>query len=203
MIFKKNIALILFLIISYKSFSQAPINFQTMSHVHEEWKGLRHCDTLYYANKIQPEVIDATIKQLRSKKVYPVSDLYMGANKAPLIVTVAEQTYLIAELKKLKSFEWPSGMFPNSKLINIDSTKSVFLITNKLPKSQSDECSIIYTFSKPIYFRNGSIALYLDQEQYSNISTQLTYNFYYKENKEWVEYADCYINMGKEDPGDN
>ncbi|WP_461461181.1 hypothetical protein, partial [Mucilaginibacter sp.] len=68
-----------------------------MSHVYEEWKGLRHCDTLYYANKIQPEVIDAAIKLIGSKKTYTLSDLYMGANKTPLTITKAEQTYLIGE----------------------------------------------------------------------------------------------------------
>jgi hypothetical protein len=191
-------------VILFKStcaFSQAPMNFETMDHVYQEWLGRGACDTMYYADKIDKEVIDSTISRIAKKTSYSLSVLYRTTDREPFIITKEEQVYLISELKKLENLKWPDKMFPNSKMVSSKDIKNVFKVTKQYPKEKADNCSIIFTFSKPIYFRNNTICLYLNQEQYSNTEIQLTYNFYIKIDGEWEGFADCYINMGVEGDG--
>ncbi|WP_143774385.1 hypothetical protein [Niastella vici] len=53
-------------------------------------------------------------------------------------------------------------------------------------------CSIVYTFSKPVFIRNGTVALYLDQKRYRGNYTQLEFGFYKQENGRWEELAAVY-----------
>jgi len=202
MTLRKVIQTITVIVILFKStyaFSQAPMNFETMDHVYQEWISRGHCDTMYYADKINNEVIDSTINRIAKIKSYPLSDLYQSQDRKPFIITTQEQTYLISELKQLRGLRWPDKMFPNSKRVSSEDIKNVFKITKQYPNEKADNCSVIFTFSKPIYLRNNTICLYLDQAQYSNTQIQLAYSFYIKTEGEWEEYAQCYIDMGTEE----
>ncbi len=176
-----------------------------MHHVYQDWLDRRGetnsagCDTIYYTNTIDPAIIDATIKVVSSKRSFPVSALNIEKSAIPLILSKTEKIYIINELIKLKQLKWPGMMFPNSKAVAINNIHSVFKITKVPPKKHANMCSIIYTFSRPIYIRNNSICLYLDQQRYSDTDAQLTFSFYKKLHNEWEEYADCYINFGTED----
>jgi hypothetical protein len=194
---------LLFSLAGNLTYGQAPKNFRTMAHIYDEWLSRGACDTLYYMDKVDPEVVNATIKRIKSKKTFALNVEYTGSQKNALIITAAEQTYLISELNKIKTYKWPSGLFKRSKVISKNNIKGVFAVTHQYPKRKSNNCSIIYSFSKPIYLRNGNICFYLNQEQYSNNSTQLSYDFYIKVNNEWEIYADGYVNMGTDDGGEN
>ncbi|OAQ42380.1 hypothetical protein A5893_04530 [Pedobacter psychrophilus] len=185
------------------AFSQPITDFKTMNHVYEDWLDRRgykgsDCPTMYYKESIDPEIIKSTIQILSEKMTFPLSELYMGENKKPLIITSTERTYLISELNKLKDFAWPSKMFPNSVVVTINDIRKVFSITSKYPETKSAMCSIIYGFSKPIFIRNNTICLYLSQEQYGESNSQSTFSFYKKNGLEWEEYADVFIDFGKE-----
>jgi|GEM_PF-1009887 len=185
------------------AFSQPITDFKTMNHVYEDWLDRRgykgsDCPTMYYKESIDTEIIESTIQILSEKKTFSISELYMGENKQALTITPSEQTYLISELHKLKDFKWPSKMFPNSVNVTINEIRMVFASTSKYPEPKSAMCSIIYGFSKPIFIRNNTICLYLSQEQYGESNSQSTFSFYKKDGAEWEEYADVFVDFGKE-----
>ncbi|MCU0351742.1 MAG: hypothetical protein MUF43_13095 [Flavobacterium sp.] len=174
-----------------------------MNHIYENWLDRRgfkgsDCPTIYYRESVDTEIIESTIQILSGKKSFPISELYMDENKKPLTITSTEQKYLISELNKLKDFKWPSKMFPNSVKVTINDIRKVFSITNKYPETKSAMCSIIYGFSKPIFIRDNTICLYLSQEQYGESNSQSTFSFYKKNGAEWEEYADVFVDFGKE-----
>ncbi len=188
------IALMLFLS-SNISFGQTVKKFKLISDIQQDVL-FRGCDTLYYTNQIKSDVLDSTIRIIASKKSFSLDPLYAGKQTQSFVITSTEQAYLIQELNKLKVFKWSKGMFLKSRCLSIKQTNAVFTNNEKSKEAISRYCPIIYTFSKPIFLRNNSICLYLKQEQYGIDNTQLSYNFYWKENEYWEEYADVYINMG-------
>lgn len=185
------------------AFSQPITDFKTMNHVYEDWLDRRgykgsDCPTMYYKESIYREIIESTIQILSEKKTFSISELYTGENKKALTITPTEKTYLISELNKLKDFKWPSKMFPNSVNVTINEVRMVFASMSKYPAPKSAMCSIIYGFSKPIFIRNNTICLYLSQEQYGESNSQSTFSFYKKNGSEWEEYADVFVDFGKE-----
>ncbi|UEG53448.1 hypothetical protein LLH06_00455 [Mucilaginibacter daejeonensis] len=191
----KIIVMLAFL--SLRAQAQPLKDFVKMNHIKEEWEGRGACDTLYYRDAVEPSLINKTISFVKTAKTFPVSELYVGNYQSPLLLTAAEKQYIIGELNKLKTAKWPSGMFSNSKVLRSKAeADAVLRMTNKLPRKKANNCSIVYTFSRPIYLRNKTIAFYLEQEQYTPSETQLSFDFYRIENGEWNIYASGYIDMG-------
>jgi hypothetical protein len=157
------------------------------------------CDTLYYTATIEPSIIDSTIARIAADKTFKIYSLYSKSGSDPLVLTEKEQSYLIDELKKLKQYKWPAGMFPASKAIGQGEIEATLGITEKLKtENERNMCSIIYTFSKPIYLRDSTIALYLAQQRYRTNYTQLEYDFYIKDENRWERYAQVYIHYEHE-----
>jgi len=151
------------------------------------------CDSMYYTSQIDSKLIDSTINKIRNKKSFEVHYLYSGENSKSFEITKEEQDDLIKELELLKKHRWMPNMFPFSKCLEQEEIQSTFNLTEKLPtEKEKNMCSIVYTFSKLIFIRNGTIALFLDQKRYRTNYTQLEFGFYKLDNNRWELYASVY-----------
>lgn len=158
------------------------------------WKMERfQCDTMYYTAQIDSKIIDSTINNIKNNKSFKVDNLYRDQKPKSFVITKEEQNNLIKELEALKSHRWAPNMFPFSKCLEEKEIQSTFDLTENLPtEGEKNMCSIVYTFSKPIFIRNGTIALFLDQKRYRTNSTQLDFGFYKLENNQWEQIATPY-----------
>lgn len=158
------------------------------------WKLERfECDTMYYTAEVEPKIIDSTINRIRQTQSFEIYFLYRGDNSKPFDITKEEQDYLIKELESLKSNRWTPNIFPYSRCLEQNEIQSTFDITEKLPtEKEKNMCSIVYTFSKPIFIRKGTIALFLDQKRYRTNYTQLEFGFYKLENNRWEQIATAF-----------
>ncbi len=151
------------------------------------------CDTMYYTAGIESTVIDSALDKIRNLRSFEIHFLSPSDHSKPFTITEDEQSFLIKELQKLIDHRWPSDMFPYSKCLEPTQIQSTFDGTEKLStEKEKNMCSIIYTFSKPIFIRNGTIALYLDQKRYRTNYTQLEFDFYQLDNKQWDKLATVY-----------
>lgn len=151
------------------------------------------CDSMYYTAQVEPCVIDSALNKIKKTCLFDIYFLYRGDNLNPFEITKQEQDYLIKELEQLKSHRWTSHMFPYSKCLEQNEIQTTFDLIEKLPaKREKNMCSIVYTFSKPIFIRDGTIALYLDQKRYRTNYTQLEFGFYKLEHNQWEQIAIAY-----------
>jgi hypothetical protein len=158
------------------------------------WKFERfECDTMYYTAQIESKVIDSTLNNIKKTKSFKIYSLYRGDKSKDFTITKDEQDFLIKELERLKTDKWTSDMFPNSKCLKLEEIQTAFNVTENLPsEKEKNICSIVYTFSRPIFLRSKTIALFLDQKRYRTNYTQLDFSFYILENDRWEEYAKIY-----------
>lgn len=158
------------------------------------WKLERfECDTMYYTAQIDSKIIDSTIDKLKQTQVFEIYFLYRGDNSKAFRITKDEQDFLLKELEQLKSHRWTANMFPYSRCLELNEIQTTFDLTETLTtEKEKNMCSIVYTFSKPILIRNGTIALYLDQKRYRTNYTQLDFGFYKLENNRWEQIATVY-----------
>ncbi|WP_207512918.1 hypothetical protein [Longitalea luteola] len=151
------------------------------------------CDTMYYTAEIEQNIIDSAIQTIKNQTSFKIHFLYRGKMTSPLELSKEEQAYLLTELEKHKSHRWDSNLFPNSKRIELTEIQNSLNITEKLPsESEKNMCSIVYTFSKPIFLRDNTITLFLDQKKYRTNYTQLEFNFYTFQNNRWEVLATVY-----------
>ena len=151
------------------------------------------CDTMHYTAKIESNIIDSAINKIKQNKSFEIYFVYRGAHSKSFEINKDEQAYLLTELEKLKNYRWTANMFPYSKCIEQNDIQTTFNMTENLPtEKEKNMCSIVYTFSKPIFIRNNTIALYLDQKRYRTNYTQLEFSFYQLENNRWEKLATVY-----------
>ena len=152
------------------------------------------CDTMYYTSYIDKHIIDSTINILIKQSEFKTTSLYSGKLPKKFTLTKDEQEFLIKELGKLKNYTWEMNLFPFSKRLTTDSEiVSTFTLTEKLSKEvEKNMCSIVYTFSRPIYIRNKTMVLFLNQQRYRGNYPQLSFNFYVFENGRWENYSTVY-----------
>lgn len=156
---------------------------------HEQFE----CDTMYYTARVESCVIDSTLDKIKNTRTFEIHFLYRNNKLKTFTITKEEQADLIKELEKLKVYSWPPDMFPYSKCLDQSQIQPTFNLTEKLPtEKEKNMCSIVYTFSKPIFIRGGSIALYLRQQRYRTNYTQLEFAFYIIENNRWDKIATVY-----------
>ena len=159
------------------------------------WKLERfECDTMYYTAEIEDYIIDSTINRIKQSREFEVHFLYRGDDSKPFEISTKEQSYLIKELEKLKNHRWDADIFPYSKRLEHKEIQAVFDLSEKLPtEKEKNMCAIVYTFSKPIFIRNGSVVLYLSQQRYRGNYTQLDFMFYeLNQNERWENLAKVY-----------
>ncbi|MCF2874780.1 MULTISPECIES: hypothetical protein [unclassified Tenacibaculum] len=152
------------------------------------------CYTLYYTKSIDASIINATISAIQSTKEFELSSLYRGKQTKNLKLSAKEKSYIIKELSALLNHEWQEHLFPySSRLDSPQEIQNAFNRTEKLgTEKEKNMCAIVYTFSKPIILRNGTLALFLDQKRYRTNYTQLNFSFYSLENNRWKELAVVY-----------
>ena len=154
------------------------------------------CDTLYYSKNIQDSIIDSTIAVINKTNKFKICNLYKANNNKYFKITKKEKEFILSELYKLKGEVWKDSLLPNSKAIDKTNFAEVFKITKKLAtENECRMCSIIYTFSKPIYLRKNKYCLILDQRNYDVNEKQLTFQFLIWERNRWEQYADIYIHF--------
>ncbi len=91
------------------------------------------------------------------------------------------------------NYRCESYLFPFSKCLKDPEVAATFKLTENLEsEKEKNMCSIVYTFSKPIYLRDKSICLFLDQKRFRTNYTQLNFSFYVLENNRWNELAIAY-----------
>ena len=148
------------------------------------------CDTFYYTETINPVIIDSTINIISKNTQFRRS----SDRSNYLQLTTEEQIHLIEQLKLLKEEHWTDSLLPKSKMISLNALETTLAINEKLPSENAkNSCSIIYTFSKPLFLREKSIALFLNQKTYRTNYTQLSFSFYTFENEKWYQTADVYV----------
>lgn len=158
------------------------------------WKREKfECDTMYYTADIETHIIDSTLNILKTKKSFEVYYLYSGDKSKSFKITSEEMEYIVQELEKLKKHRWEIELFPFSKRLEQSEIQETFNTTEKLAtEKEKNMCSIVYTFSKPIFIREKTIAIYLDQKRFRTNYTQLNFSFYKKVNNRWEEFASIY-----------
>ena len=153
------------------------------------WKNRKfECDSMYYTKSIEPYIIDSAIENLNKSNEFELSHIYYGEIKDNLILTDDEKNFLVNELKKLKSHNWEDRLFPYSRRLDHNEIQPIFdQFESEETEDKKNMCSIVYTFSKPIYFRDKTLVLYLDQKRYRTNYTQLNFSIYHFERGRWVE----------------
>lgn len=133
------------------------------------------CNYLYYTKDIDNESINEAVKILMKTNKFEKD----YGKKNFFSISKSEKEYLIVELNKLKTFVWNDNLFPNSKAVYFNDliTKSHYLMQNFATMEEKLMCSIVYSFSKPIYFRNNKYALIFYAESYEDYQS-INFNIY-------------------------
>jgi hypothetical protein len=126
--------------------------------------------------------------------------LVAWSKKDSIVLTAKEQKYLLKQIKNQKTFIWPDSLFENSKRIEFDSLQPFlksanwlyYTTINKL-KLQGDtvlykqlESPCVFSFTKPIYFRNNTLCIFNMIQMFSHSSGYSDSFLYKKINNEWV-----------------
>ena len=158
------------------------------------WKLERfECDSMYYTAQVETKLLDSAINAIKMNQSFDIHFLYRDDKAKNFTISKEEQDYLVKELELLKNYRWEENMFPYSRRLEQSEIQPTFDKTENLPtEKEKNMCSIVYTFSKPIFIRNGTIALYLDQKRYRTNYTQLEFGFYILENNRWEQIATVY-----------
>lgn len=146
------------------------------------------CDTMYYTPQVESAIIDSTISRIKKNRSFLIK-----FSNQKFEITSEEQSYLIEQLEILKNHRWTVNMFPNSKCIEFSQIETALKVTENLKtEKEKNLCSIVYTFSKPIFLRNSTVALFLDQKRYKTNYTQLEFSFYKLAGNRWEQVAVVY-----------
>lgn len=198
MFYKIHFLLSVFTFIYGATFGQFVKEFGKMTHIYKDWQSRGACDTLYYTDKINPDVLTKAIELISARKTFSLHDLYAGSETESLVITPAEKSYLLSELEKLREFKWPAVLFPKSKRIANTDIDKVLVVTEKFSEEKYHSCSLIYSFSKPIYLRNGTVCLSIDQEIFDHSNSRIIIGFLSKIGGEWDNYADVFTHFEEE-----
>ena len=118
-------------------------------------------------------------------------DGYFDTTKVSLNLKRSEIRFLDKEFKKKSAFVWPANMFDNSLMTTYDSVNKYRLKFMKEQKGKKDKR--YFHFSRIVYFRNSSIAVFRLAEMY-RYSAGYDYLFVYqKVDSEWKRYMKVYM----------
>jgi hypothetical protein len=150
------------------------------------------CDTFRYADRVDEQIIDV-LREILMQDTVIKGPPYSGIIKDSLAITDNEREMILKELKLLKNHRWKSNLFSKSLLIRAESADSIVKRISKTKDSLMVRlCTEIYTFSKPIFFRNDSLCVFYF-ERNSLLMREGECWFYKKENNEWKKYFRFFI----------
>lgn len=152
----------------------------------------------YYADRIYPSMIKPIHEALTNRKIYSIY-----RNKVDtLVLTKGEKRFLSKELRTLESFRWGDQVIRNSKSVDRDSLDELIGEIRNLTYDSIRQVSgdkeldnyVIrngqywgFSFSKPIFIRNGSICLFF-MMNYFNSAGSSEWAFYRKDNAVWEKW---------------
>jgi hypothetical protein len=116
---------------------------------------------------------------------------YFDTSKVSLKLERNEIRYLDKEFKKDSTFAWAANMFNNSVITSYDSAdqyRRKYLNEQKEKKNKR-----FFLFSRIVYFRNNSIAVFRLAEMYE-YSAGYDYLFFYRKiDGDWKRYMKVYM----------
>ena len=118
-------------------------------------------------------------------------DGYFDTTKISLNLNKSEIHFLDKEFKKDSTFSWTANMFGNSVITSYDSAFFYRLKFMKEQKGKKDKR--YFHFSRIVYFRNNSIAVFRLAEMYG-YSAGYDYLFFYQANtNQWKRIMKVYM----------
>jgi hypothetical protein len=108
---------------------------------------------------------------------------YFDTTKVSLHLQKSEIRFLDKEFKKDSTFSWSANMFNNSLMMSLDSVNHYRL---KFLKEQKD--NRYFYFSRIIYFRSNSLAVFRLAEMYGHSAGYDYLFFYQKTANKWKRY---------------
>lgn len=153
----------------------------------------QECDTFFYSNKVDSNIINKVKETFLSDKVYKEWDPDQAAYvKRKTRFTLEERRYIVTQLDAIKKMSWPPKMFPFAYMIPLENIDPLLSKTdNSKLKPQQKICMEIQHFSVPFFLRNNTLCFfYLGK---SNIfSKEGTFWIYEKVEGEWKRLASIY-----------
>jgi hypothetical protein len=150
------------------------------------------CDTFRYTSRIDDRIIDV-LRGIFTQDTVIKGLPYNRIIKDSLTISGNESEIILEELKLLKNHRWESNLFSKSLLIRAEEADSIVKRVSKTKDSLMVRlCTEIYTFSKPIFFRNDSLCIFYFEEN-SVLMREGQCWFYKKENNEWKKYFMFFI----------
>ena len=116
---------------------------------------------------------------------------YFDTTKVSLHLQKSEIRYLDKEFKKDSSFTWTANLFKNSVMTPLDSAN---YYRHRLMKEQTNKNNKRYFhFSRILYFRSNSLAVFRLAEMYGYSSGNDYLFFYQMAAGEWKRYMKVYM----------
>lgn len=115
-------------------------------------------------------------------------DGYSDTTKVSLYLQKSEICFLDKEFKKDSTFSWIANMFNNSLMTSLDSVNHYRL---NFMKEQKDKR--YFHFSRIVYFRSNSLAVFRLAEMYGYSAGNDYLFFYQKTGNEWKRYMKVYM----------
>ena len=116
---------------------------------------------------------------------------YFDTTKVSLKLARNEVRLLDKEFKKDSTLAWTANMFDNSLMTTYDSVNKYRLKFMKEQKEKKDKR--YFLFSRIVYFRNSSIAVFRLAEMYGYSAGYDYLFFYQKVNSEWKRFMKVYM----------
>jgi len=107
-----------------------------------------------------------------------------------LLLSRDEQRLIVSELDSIRNFCWPENLFARSKRVpwkELLSYAKYEPAYDSLTKRWAND-SYVYSFSKPVYIRNGTIAYFGMARMCGGDCGQDEEAFYKYENGKWVKF---------------
>lgn len=159
-----------------------------------EKQGGWHCDTFFYAaTPIDIYTVEKIVSALDSPAFerYPFDTLNRNAPDS-IILEAKEVALLQKEIHNMPQLRWPAGLYPESVVVTSERIDKWFTQDKreKIP-FQELACNKVYAFSKPVFFRNGTLCIFY-QGTYSHIGPQGECWLYFFLNNRWLKYCPVY-----------
>jgi hypothetical protein len=150
------------------------------------------CDTFRYTDMVNERVI-AVIGEIFSEDTVIKGPPYNGIIKDSLTITGRERKMILKELALLGNHQWDSNLFPKSLLVRAEEADSIVKKISKTKDSLVIKlCTEIYSFTKPIFFREDSLCIFY-YEKNSVLMREGECWLYKKKKNEWKKYFRIYI----------
>lgn len=104
--------------------------------------------------------------------------------------TAREKTFLLKQIEKYRNFIWPDSIIKGARVIPQDSLRSIFKDPrNGWNRFAEQYGSVLYHFSRPIFFRNNNYCLFLTGFSCGRLCEESELMILKKEKNAWTKVA--------------